>query len=178
MGHLHHGGLALDDEHTLIRTTQETLARETSMPISGWLSPDRSQSSNTLTLLAEAGFRYVTDWANDDMPYMVATKAGQLCALPLSHELSDRLLLVQNNMDVGEYVDQVLRAFARLNAESDRFESGRILSLSITPWILGYPHRIGALERLLGRLLESGLVWNANGMEIVDTFKAQSTGIA
>ena len=123
-------------------------------------------------------FEYVTDWANDDMPYMVATKAGPLCAMPLTYEWSDRLLLVQHNLTVDDYVDQVLQAFARLTAEAGQYRSGRILSLSVTPWILGYPHRIAALERLLGRILESNSVWHANGMEIVDAFKRQSLGAA
>ncbi len=55
---------------------QETLAQATGTPAQGWHSPARSHSQNTLTLLAERGFQYVTDWANDDMPYMITTKAG------------------------------------------------------------------------------------------------------
>jgi hypothetical protein len=112
------------------------------------------------------------------MPYVVSTKAGALCAMPLAYEWSDRMLLVQNNLTVDEYVDQVLQAFSRLTAEAGQHRSGRILSLSFTPWILGYPHRIAALERLLGRILESNSVWHANGMEIVDTFRKQSLGVA
>lgn len=176
MGHVHHGGLALEDERNLICGAHEALARATGAPVNGWHSPGRSHSQNTLMLLAEQGFQYVTDWANDDMPYMVDTKAGPLCAMPLTYEWSDRLLLVQHSLTVEEYVDQVLRAFARLTAESDQRRGGRVLSLSITPWILGYPHRIAALERLLGRLLVGGSVWHANGMEIVDTFKKQLLG--
>jgi peptidoglycan/xylan/chitin deacetylase (PgdA/CDA1 family) len=178
MGHVHHAGLTVDGERELIRNARETLAHATAAPVMGWHSPGRSHSQNTLTLLAEQGFQYVTDWANDDMPYTVATEAGPLCAMPLTYEWSDRLLLVQHSLTVEEYVDQVLQAFARLSAEADEHRSGRILSLSITPWILGYPHRIAALERLLGRVLDSGSVWHANGMEIVDIFRKQSRGAA
>jgi len=127
-----------------------------------------------LLSLAERGFKYVTDWANDDMPYMVTTPSGRLCAMPLTYEWSDRHLLVQHSLTVDDYVEQVLQAFARLSAEAGQYRSGRILSLSITPWILGYPHRIAALERLLGRILAGGSVWHANGMEIVDAFNNRS----
>ena len=48
----------------------------TGEPVHGWHSPGRSHSQNTLTLLAEQGFEYVTDWANDDMPYMVDDDGG------------------------------------------------------------------------------------------------------
>jgi allantoinase len=174
MGHVHHGGLAPDDERKLIREAHDTLQRATGAPVTGWHSPGRSQSQNTLTLLAEQKFQYVTDWANDDMPYMITTTAGPLCAMPLAYEWSDRLLLVQHNLSVDEYADQVLQAFSRLTAEADQHRGGRILSLSITPWVLGYPHRIAALERLLRRLLESNSVWHANGMDIVRRFKEPS----
>jgi hypothetical protein len=127
-----------------------------------------------LTLLAEQGFAYATDWANDDMPYSVTTPAGQLCAMPLTSEWSDRNLLVQHNLTVEEYEAQVMQAFHRLHDEARQYGSGRILSLSVSPWILGYPHCIKTLERVLSQILEAGSVWHATGMEIVDTFKAQA----
>jgi allantoinase len=173
MGHVHHGGLALDDERALIKRAQETLVQATGAPVKGWHTPGRSHSQNTLTLLAEHGFEYVTDWANDDMPYMVATKAGALCAMPLTYEWSDRLLLVHHNLTVEDYEAQVMAAFDRLRREADQYESGRILSLSVSPWILGYPHRISTLDRMLTRILEPGSVWHATGIEIVDTIKSQ-----
>ncbi len=173
MGHVHHGNLSVEDERELIRQRTRRLAEVTGTPVCGWHSPGRSHSQNTLMLLAERGFQYVTDWANDDMPYMVTTTAGSLCAMPLTYEWSDRLLLVQHNLTVEDYEAQVLQAFARLHGEAGQHDGGRILSLSVSPWILGYPHRIRALERVLAQILEIGSVWHATGMEIVDAFKSQ-----
>jgi peptidoglycan/xylan/chitin deacetylase (PgdA/CDA1 family) len=178
MGHVHHGGVGLDQERELIRKARDAVAMAASGPVHGWHSPGRSQSRNTLTLVAEHGFTYVTDWANDDMPYVVTTPSGELCALPLTYEWSDRNLLVQHNLTVDEYAAQVLQAFTCLAGEAEHYESGRILSLSVTPWIVGYPHRVAALERLLGRILDSGSVWNANGVEIVEAFRKQSPATA
>jgi allantoinase len=173
MGRVHHGGLKVEDERGLIRTAQETLAQATGAPVLGWHSPARSHSHNTLTLLAECGFEYVTDWANDDMPYMVTTTAGGLCAMPLTYEWSDRVLLVQHSLTVEDYEAQVMQAFERLNEEAGHYGSGRILSLSVSPWILGYPHRIATLARVLTRIMGGGSVWHATGMEIVAAFKSQ-----
>ena len=175
MGHLHHGGLGRDAERELIKKARATLTQASGRPVSGWHSPGRSHSPNTLTLLAEQGFTYVTDWANDDMPYGVTTPAGRLCAMPLAYELSDRHLLVQHNLTVDDYVEQNLRAFDRLTLEADHYDSGRVLSLSVTPWILGYPHRIAALRRLLGHVLEGASVWCATGIEIAAAFTAPAT---
>jgi hypothetical protein len=61
----------------------------------------------------------------------------------------------------------------RLRAEAAECGGGRILSLSVSPWIMGYPHRIATLERLLGRILDTNSIWPADGTEIVDAFTAQ-----
>ena len=174
MGHIHHGGLPIDEERDLIRTSSVTLANAAGSAVSGWHSPGRSQSFNTLTLLAEQGFSYVTDWANDDMPYLVTTSAGRLVAMPLTYEWSDRHLLVQHNLTVDDYVEQTLRAYDRLTMEAEQYRCGRVFSLSITPWILGYPHRVAALDRLLRHILDKGSVWPATGSEIAATFAKQA----
>jgi allantoinase len=173
MGHIHHGGLGIDEERALVRQARDAVSKIGDGRVHGWHSPGRSNSQNTLTLLAEQSFAYITDWANDDMPYTVTTPAGPLCAMPLTYELSDRNLLVQHNLTVEEYEAQIMQAFRCLHDEALQHDSGRILSLSVSPWILGYPHRIKALERVLGRILEADSVWHATGMEILEAFKAQ-----
>jgi allantoinase len=173
MGQIHQGNLSLEYERALVRGACEILTKASGDRIAGWHSPGHSQSANTLQLLAEEGFEYAMDWANDDLPYMMNTGSGPLCAMPLTYEWSDRLLLVQHSLMTEDYEDQVLHAFRRLKAEAEKHSSGRILSLSISPWILGYPHRIGVLERMLRKILDAGSVWNATGLEIVGVFKSQ-----
>jgi allantoinase len=176
MGHVHHSGVGVEEERELIRKSRDAVSAAAGGRVHGWHSPGRSQSQNTLTLLAEQGFAYVTDWANDDMPYMVTTPSGAMWAMPLTYEWSDRNLLVHHNLTVDEFAEQVWQAFIRLAEEAVQYRSGRILSLSVTPWILGYPHRIAALERLLGRILDSGSAWNADGLEIVEAVCKASPG--
>jgi allantoinase len=168
MGQIHHGQLALEDERALIGTARKILNEASSRQIVGWHSPGHSQSSHTLPLLAEAGFQYVMDWANDDLPYTISTAAGSLCAMPLTYEWSDKLLLAHHNLMVEDYEDQVLGAFRRLKTEAEQQGGGRILSLSISPWVMGYPHRIAALDRILTSILESGSIWHASGHEIAN----------
>jgi hypothetical protein len=114
-------------------------------------------------------------WINDDMPYPVTTSAGPLTAMPLAWDLSDQRLLFQQHMDTGEFVEQVLRAFKTLDAEAAATGSGRILTLTITPWLMGQPHRIRALGALLDRILERGEVWPATGADIVDAWRAHAS---
>ena len=176
MGQPHHSRLSVDDERQLIRTAHDVLTTITRNNITGWHSPGHSQSAQTLQLLAERNFDYVADWVNDDLPYMMTTSAGQLVAMPLTYEWSDRVLLVHHNLSVEDYELQVLHALHRLHAEAGQF-GGRILSLSVSPWVLGYPHRICALERVLARIMEAGSVWPATGAQIVAAFKSQASAL-
>lgn len=158
----------------MIGRARDVLEQSVGGDIAGWYSPGHSQSRHTLQLLAASGFSYVTDWANDDMPYMVTTDGGPLCAMPLTYEWSDRVLLVQHPLTIEDFEAQVWDAFCRLRSEAERFDSGRILSLSVSPWIIGYPHRIAGLTRTLGKITESGATWHATGLEIARAFKSQS----
>jgi allantoinase len=164
----------VNDERNLVRSTRDIISKAIGKSVAGWHSPAHSESTHTLQLVSECGFEYVADWVNDDLPYMLLTPAGPLCAMPLTYEWSDYVLLVQHNLMVEDYEAQVIRALERLCAEAVRHGGGRILSLSVSPWIMGYPHRIAALDRLLGRILESGSIWHADGMQIAETFRKQA----
>jgi peptidoglycan/xylan/chitin deacetylase (PgdA/CDA1 family) len=172
MGKLHHGGLAEAEERALVTRAVKELRGAFKSPIRGWHSPAHSQSMRTLDLVAEAGLDWVADWINDDMPYTVTTARGPLTAMPLAWDLSDQRLLFQQHMDTSEFVEQVLRAFKTLYAEAAD-KGGRVLTLTITPWLMGQPHRIKALGALLDRLLEPAGVWPATGSDIVDAWRTK-----
>jgi len=165
MGHLHHSQLTEADEKALVDEAFATLRAASGQKVTGWHSPAHSQSAVTPDLVAEAGGEYLCDWINDDMPYRFRTRAGDLTQLPLSYDLSDHKILGQQNMPIGDYEDQISAAFDMLLAES-RERGGRILSLSLSPWIIGQPGRIDALDRLLGRFLTEKGVACATGADI------------
>ena len=101
----------------------------------------------------------------------MTTPAGDLTALPLAWDLSDQRLLFQQHMDTSEFVEQVLRAFETLYAEAAD-GAGRVLTVTLTPWLMGQPHRIRALGQMLDHILDHAGVWPATGAEIVDAWKA------
>ena len=174
MGHAHHAQVPLEHEQSYIDKTKELLAPLAgSAGLLGWHSPGHSQSAQTMRLLAEAKFKYVADWVNDETPYWVTTPAGRLVAMPLTYELSDRLLLVQHNLTLRDYENHIGNAFERLMEEATAQGPSAVFSLSISPWILGYPHRIAGLRRVLEKVMASGRVWNATGRDIVQHFSEQ-----
>ena len=160
MDHLHYEGMA--DEQLLIQKSLALLPK-----VRGWLSPARSESSSTLDLLAAAGIEYVCDWANDDMPYRIQN----LTSMPHSADIDDYQILVANHHDEDAFRDQLIDQFDLLYDESAT-QGGRIMAISLHPWVIGQPYRIGALEAALAHIMRHPGVWPATGAEILDAWSA------
>jgi peptidoglycan/xylan/chitin deacetylase (PgdA/CDA1 family) len=170
MDRLHHGGLDEAAEEALVKQSLDTLRTITKQPVRGWLSPARSESVRTPALLARHGVEYLCDFVNDELPYEFATPAGKLQALPLSFEMSDRQILIDYHHSEDEYAQQVRDAFDVVYAESER-HGRRILSLPLTPYIVGLPYRIGMLRELLRDLASRPGVWFASGDQLLDAWQ-------
>ncbi len=163
----HSSALDEDTERQWIRQTLAVLGRMSLKPIRGWLGPARSQSSRTPELLAEAGIQWCADWVNDELPFHFQTQSGALVNLPLSLELEDRFIINDNLHSETEYAEQLIDAADCLLAEG-RERGGRLLALNLHPWVIGQPHRIGQLERVLEHLRDFGdQVWSAAPSEII-----------
>jgi allantoinase len=135
----------------------------------GWFGPEYGESSRTPQLLAEAGIRYVCDWANDEQPYRM-TAPQPLYALPVMVELDDAFALRDRRFRVDEYALHVKEGFDTIWRDSER--SGRLLTLNLHPWLMGQPFRIGFLDDALQHMLARGQVWPGTGAEIIAAYCA------
>jgi allantoinase len=161
MDALHYGGMDDALERRQINEPLQALREFTGQAIDGWLSPAKSQSANTPDLLKVAGIRYCLDWVNDELPYPQNTTHGTLVALPLSTELEDRFVIMHNQHSEQSWCEQVCDAYQFLRNEAAETGAGRMLTLSLHPWLIGQPHRIVWLERALAGIRQSGGFWNA-----------------
>jgi peptidoglycan/xylan/chitin deacetylase (PgdA/CDA1 family) len=172
MGHMHAGDLAEADERRWIETALATLRQASGQPVAGWYSPAHSETWRTLDLVAAAGCRYVCDWVNDDMPYRLQTATGELYAMPHAYEVSDLQLFHFYRMKPRQFVEQVIDHFDLLYREAAT-SGGRIVALSLRPWLSGVPHRIAAVEAVLDHIGRHAGVWSATGAEILDVWRQQ-----
>jgi peptidoglycan/xylan/chitin deacetylase (PgdA/CDA1 family) len=172
MDHLHYEGLPKEEERKLIADSLAMLRRASGQAVRGWLSPARSESFATLDLVAEAGIDFVCDWINDDMPYAVRSESRSIHSLPLPNDIDDYTILVQNRQSEDAYAQQIRDQFDVLYKESET-QGGRILALSLHPWVIGQPYRISSLESALSDIMGHQGVWAATGSEILDAFAAQ-----
>ncbi|MBN25008.1 MAG: polysaccharide deacetylase [Alteromonadaceae bacterium] len=173
MDALHYGGQDKQLETQLVQDSVNQLRELTEQNITGWLSPGRNESENTPELLAANGIEYFCDWVNDDMPYRFKTDKGSLWAMPLSNELDDAFIMLNNLHSEDSYAEQMIDACDFLVKEANH-SGGRILSLNIHPWMLGQPHRIGALEQVLEYVMSQD-VYSASASDILQAFTSQTT---
>lgn len=172
MDKIHYGGLEKDKEAQQVHEAVQTLRRLSGQPVTGWLSPAKSESGNTLDLLAAEGIEYVCDWCNDDLPYPMRTEKGQLYSMPHAHEIDDRLIIMQYHHGEQDFLEQVTDQFDVLYRESEK-SGGRVMAITLNPWVIGQPYRIGYLDKALNHILGHEGVWSATGAEILEATKAQ-----
>jgi peptidoglycan/xylan/chitin deacetylase (PgdA/CDA1 family) len=162
MDSLHYEGMA--DEAAAVSRSLQILGKFGK--VRGWLSPAKSESHQTLDLLAQAGIEYVCDWVNDDMPYPMQAGGRTLYAMPHSNDIEDATTLIAMHQDEDELREQWLDQFDVLYKEG-----GRIMVLPLHSWVIGHPYRIGTLETVLQHIMSRGDVWPATGAEILDAWK-------
>ncbi len=172
MGKLHHGEMAIEEEAELVRQSVASLRQASGQAVTGWWSPARSESMNTLDLIAAEGIEYVCDWINDDLPYPIRSKNGQIHSMPISHDIDDQTIISGYHQSEDDFVDQVCDAFDIHMADS-KTHGGRVFTLTIHPWMSGQPHRIKSLKRALSHVMGTSGVWSATASEILDAFKKQ-----
>jgi hypothetical protein len=171
MDRLHHGGLAVEEETELVRSTLDILRSASGQQVTGWLSPGRSQSHATLGLLAAHGVRYACDWANDDMPFVMTTPSGPIHAMPFAQETDDRTVMLDFHHTEDDWLLQVKDRFDLLYREAER-HGGRIVCVPLHAWVAGVPYRIGIVREALAYMTGHEGVWAATGAEILAAFRA------
>ncbi len=127
---------------------------------------------NTPNLLAAEGIRYVCDWANDEQPYRMKVPQGELFSVGVNLDLDDIFIHLDGSRTIDEYRQIVQDTFDVLS--SDGAKTGRLMVLNLHPWVIGWPWRSVYLDRALAHISQSGSVWKASGLEIVDWYKANS----
>lgn len=170
MGHGYHQAAlhTVADQQKNIHDSFKVLSEYTGHPPRGWLGPGLQETLDTLDYLAEAGFRYVTDWPMDEHPVLLRTNSHPMVAMPYTLELSDLPMMVVHTHESRVWLQRVIDQFDRLYQEGE--QQPRVMSMSIHPFIMGVPHRIGYFEAALDHMRARDDVWFATAGEIYDWF--------
>jgi len=159
-----------DDERRLIQSTFARIEKATGKRPVGWLSSGLQETWHTLDYLLDEGCRYVTDWVNDDQPYLMDVGGRRLVSIPYSTEINDLPAFQVRQRTAEEFAIMIQRQFDVLYREGKT--SGRVMAIALHPYLIGVPHRIGALDTALDYICAHDGVWLATGEEIVDHYLA------
>jgi allantoinase len=88
---------------------------------------------------------------------------GELVSLPTLLELDDVYAHWHRRITIWRWERMVKEAFETLYRDG-----GRLMTLSLHPWLIGQPHRIKSLQEALAFICGPSGVWKATGQQIAD----------
>ena len=160
------------EEAGIIRRTLDTIGKATGRRPTGWLSSGLQQTWDTLDLLAAEGVEYQGDWCNDDQPYVMNLDGGRsIVAMPYTQQLNDKSAIERRLVSADGFGQMICDQFDVLYREGAK--SGRVMAIALHPYLIGVPHRIGALDKALKYICKHKKVWKATGAEIARHYLAQ-----
>ncbi len=139
-------------------------------PVRGFLAPALTYTEHTLRLAGEAGIEYVFDLFREDVPFPLRAAYGRMISVPYQVELNDFHALVQEGLSPARYLERFKRQFDRLHREAS--DGGRVVGLPLHPYVIGTPHYIDTLDRMLAHVRAHDDVWVARAGDIADWYFA------
>ncbi len=163
------------EEEKIIKNTFATIEKATGKRPTGWLSSGLAETWDTVDLLAANGCEYVCDWCNDDQPYEMTLDHGRkILSVPYTQQLNDKGAIERRFNSADAFRQMICDQFDVLYREGAK--SGRVMAIAIHPYLIGVPHRIGALDAALKYICKHKKVWKATGSEIARHYRAQMQG--
>jgi allantoinase len=154
-----------EDEARVVKNTVETIAQASGRKVQGWLSSGLNETWNSLDHFVDNGLDYIADWCNDDQPYQMTLDDGRtITSIPYTFQLNDKPAFEKHNRTAEEFDTMIRRQFDVLYREGDT--QARVMAIAVHPYIIGVPHRIGALDSALEYICKHEDVWLATGAEI------------
>jgi peptidoglycan/xylan/chitin deacetylase (PgdA/CDA1 family) len=163
-------GMEPDDERAYIGQVADQLEQATGARPRGWLGPALTATMSTNDLLAELGFSYTLDWANDDQPYAMNVANGSLISVPYSSEVNDIPAFAIHHHTGAQFRDTIVDQFETLYAEGA--DSLRIMGIGIHPFLVGQPFRAVHFDAALAHIAAREDVWLATSDEIAAWYRA------
>ena len=133
-----------EDEARLIAECTDVITRLSGKRPEGWLGPGLAESGTTPDLLKEAGYRYLMDWAMDDQPVWMRTRAGPILSVPYPAELNDLPALVNRRHTGRQFAEMIVDQFDEMLEQSRKYPL--VLAVALHPFIIGQPFRLRAFR--------------------------------
>lgn len=140
-----------EDEARLIAECTEVITRLSGRRPEGWLGPGLAESAATPDLLKEAGYRYLMDWAMDDQPVWMRTRAGPILSVPYPAELNDLPALVNRRHTGRQFAEMITDQIDEMLAQSRKYPL--VFAVALHPFIIGQPFRLHAFRAAIRHIM-------------------------
>ena len=176
--------LKRDSEKRLIELTLAAYKKHLNLRPVGYRSPYWDYSENTLDLLEEFGFLYDSSLMGRDVEVYrpqrwqirwekpnIAGPASKVLELPVSWYLDDFPALAYTGAQEGmSDTDGVLRRWKDIFDYAYHNQENAFYGMALHPQIIGQPHHMIMLERLIQHIMSYDGVWFASGEEIAKSY--------
>jgi len=163
----------VQDQREMMRHSVEVLKKFTGRRPAGWLGPGRGQTFATMDHIADAGFRWFSDWVMDDLPFWAETLYGPILSLPYTAELNDVPVMVGAQHESDVMLKRTRDIYKTLHRDAESADSVRIMAFGVHPFVSGASHRIGYFDEMLRFLRDKDDVTFMKGEQIYDWYSAQ-----
>lgn len=163
--------LTPDEEREEMEKGIEIIQRVSGRKPAGYRSPAAEFSAMTMRLLREYGFRYSSNFFDDDDPYLhvVDGVKTDLVELPFAWVLDDAPFFLYSITLPGRTMHPPSAVLEAWQAEFDvLYREQRIFVLAMHPQIIGRPSRITLLENLIRYIMSHPGVWFARCADVVE----------
>lgn len=168
--------LSPDREVGLVRQTVEALADAIGRAPRGWRSPGGLTTTDTLSIVRQAGFRYDSSFGDEDIPYTLAVAADRpsetIVELPWTWQLDDAVFYAHGG-------GRIASAASVLELWKEEFDAALAQTgyfmLVCHPRFSGRPARAQALDRLIGYIRQFDGIWFARCEDIAAQVAADPT---
>jgi len=165
-------GMSENEEAAMIAEVNRIYTEYEGRAPAGWLGPWVNETAVTPDLLAEAGYRYVMDWAHDDQPVWMTTRSGQkLLTIPYARPTNDLPVMHGGKTPPALWADMLIDQFDEMLRLSKK--APLIYNFSLHPYLIGHPFRMVHLRRVFAHIAKhQDQVWWTRPGEIAAHYAA------
>ena len=165
-----HARMGEDEERAFFARQMDIIERATGTRPRGWLGMYLSESHASPDIVREAGIDYVSNYAHDELPVPMRTRAGTLLTMPYTLEINDVPTILGKGASAEVFGQMIRDQFDVLYEEAKALP--RVMSISVHPFITGHPFRMKHFRAALDHIAAQDDIWPATGAEINDWFRA------
>lgn len=153
-----------DEEREVMTKTIAALEKVTGIRPVGWRSPWYWSTENTISLNIDLGFRWNSDYHDDDVPYVIEDGQRKILEIPPAHD------------DWRLYMEQPYAGRLLLDSHKDEFDllykesakNPKRFTLTYHPCIGGRPDRAKHMSELLRYIKGFPDIWFARYIDVAD----------